>query len=135
MILDIPKPALTRGFTASFSETNLHIAIDTRPLLRNTVRLSLSLKYCSDLVLILQRGVLPLLQHLSVVFEHRNPQIDPRPIRFKVDESNLLTTDTTLLRTLSLRNLHMQYALRFIRFLRLTQLQTLRLTNVDDSSK
>jgi hypothetical protein len=135
LILDIPKPALTRGFTASFSETNLHIAIDTRPLLRNTVRLSLSLKYCSDLVLLLQRGVLPLLQHLSVVFEHRNPQIDPRPIRFKVDESNLLTTDTTRLRILSLYHLPLHYALRFVCFLRLTQLDTSRLSNIFDNSK
>jgi hypothetical protein len=127
--------AYSRFTSNSTNKTNLHIAIDTRPLLRNTVRLSLSLKYCCDLVLLLQRGVLPLLQHLSVVFEYQNAHIDPCPVRFKGDESNLLTTDTTRLRTLSLRNLHMHYALQFIRFLRLTQLETLRLINIFDNSK
>jgi len=121
--------------SASPNEKNLHIAIGTRPLLRNTVRLSLSLEYCSDLVLLLQSGVLPLLQQLNVIFKSGNAHSDPRPVRFKVVESNLLTTDTNRLRTLSLRNLHMVYAIRFIRFLRLTQLQTLRLINVLDSSK
>jgi hypothetical protein len=133
--LDIPKPELTRHRSASPNETNLHIGIDTRPLLRNTVRLSLSLEYCSDLVLLLQHGVLPLLQHLNVIFERQNPHIDSRPVRFKVDESNLLTTDTTRLRTLSLYNLPLHYVLRFVRFLRLTQLETLRLSNIFDNSE
>ncbi|CAF4338001.1 unnamed protein product, partial [Rotaria magnacalcarata] len=72
----------------------MHIAIDSRPSLVNTVRLTLSLQYCSDLVLLLQRGVLPLIQQLNVTFERRNPHVDSRPVRFKVDEKNLLTTDT-----------------------------------------
>jgi hypothetical protein len=113
----------------------LHIAIDTRPLLRNTVRLSLSLEYCCDLVLLLQHGVLPLLQQLNVIFKRGNAHVGSRRVRFKVDESNLLTTDTTRLRTLSLYNLRMVYALRFVRFLRLPQLETLRLINVFDKSK
>ncbi|CAF4387648.1 unnamed protein product, partial [Rotaria magnacalcarata] len=89
----------------------MHIAIDSRPSLIHTVRLSLSLQYCSDLVLLLQRGVLPLLQQLNVTFERRNPHFDSRPVRFKVDEANLLTTDTARLRILSLRNLLMHCAL------------------------
>jgi len=89
----------------------LHIAIDTRPLLRNTVRLSLSLEYCCDFVLLLQHGVLPLLQQLNVIFKRGNAHVGSRRVRFKVDESNLLTTDTTRLRTLSIRNLRMVYAL------------------------
>ncbi len=120
---------------APANETNLHIAINTRPLLKNTVRLSLSLEYCSDLVLLLQHGVLPLLQHLTVVFERKNRHIDSRPVRFKVDEFNLLTTDTNRLRTFSLHNLRMPYALKFIRFLRLTQLQTLCLINIVNKSR
>ncbi len=117
------------------NERNLHIGIDTRPSLRNIVRLSLSLQHCSDLVLLLQRGVLPLLQQLHAIFERRQPRVESRPVRFKVDESNLLTTDTTRLRLLSLCDLPMRYALRFVRFLRLTQLETLHLINVFNNSK
>jgi hypothetical protein len=117
------------------NERNLHIGIDTRPSLRNIVRLSLSLQYCSDLVLLLQRGVLPLLQQLHAVFERQQPRVESRPVRFKVNESNLLTTDTTRLRLFSLCDLPMRYALRFVRFLRLTQLETLRLINVFNNSK
>ena len=121
--------------TMSSNETNLHVAIDARPYLRNTVRLSLSLQYCSDLVLLLQRGVLPLLEQLNVTFERRNPHVGFRSVRFKVDEPNLLTTDTARLRILSLQNLPMDYALQFIRFLRLAQLETFRLINIFDNSK
>ncbi len=134
-ILGIVTSGLSRSSFSSSNETNLQIQIDTRPLLINTVRLSLSLLFCSDLVLILQRGVLPLLQQLSVAFQRRNPHVEHRPTRFKVNELNLLTTDTSRLRTFSLRNLPMNYALRFIRFLRLTQLQTLCLINIFDKSK
>ncbi|CAF2136780.1 unnamed protein product [Rotaria magnacalcarata] len=115
------------------NETNMHIAIDSRPSLIHTVRLSLSLQYCSDLVLLLQRGVLPLIQQLNVTFERRNPHFDSRPVRFKVDEANLLTTDTARLRILSLRNLLMHCALQFVRFLYLTQLETLHLVDIFDN--
>jgi hypothetical protein len=116
-------------------DINLHIAINSRPLLINTVRLSLSLQYCADLVLLLQRGVLPSLEQLDVRFKRRYPHIDSHRIRFKVDEDNLLRTDTTRLRILSLYHLPMDYALRFIRFLRLTQLETLRLIDIIDKGK
>jgi len=43
--------------------------------------------------------------------EHQNPHVDSGPGRFKVDESNLLTTDTTRLRILSLYHLPLHYAL------------------------
>lgn len=134
-ILDTVQSALTRRMFTLSNETNLHIQIDTRPLLINTIRLSLSLLFCSDLVLLLQRGVLPLLQQLSVTFQRRNPHVEHHSTRFKVDELDLLTTDTSQLRTFSLRNLPMNYALRFIRFLRLTQLETLCLINIFDKSE
>ncbi|CAF4038404.1 unnamed protein product [Rotaria magnacalcarata] len=137
MILNVTKyifksPLNTKMYISP-NETNMHIAIDSRPSLVNTVRLTLSLQYCSDLVLLLQRGVLPLIQQLNVTFERRNPHVDSRPVRFKVDEKNLLTTDTARLRKLSLRNLPMHYALQFVRFLYLTQLESLHLVDIFDN--
>lgn len=134
-VLDIARSILGGRFSSYEHNINLHIAIDIRPSLINTVHLSLSLENSSDLVLLLQRGVLPSLQQLIVVFERHSSNIDPRPVRFKFNEANLLTTDTTQLRTLSLRNLHMRSALMFIRFLRLSQLHTLHLINISDNSK
>lgn len=135
MILGIPEQAVRRHVSASSIVANLHLANNTRPLLDNTVRLSISLNYCSDLVLLLQRGVLPLLQQLTVVFEYQSAHRDRRLVRFKVDEANIITTDTTRLCTLSLSNLHMDCALQFVRFLRLSQLETLRLINIFDRGK
>jgi hypothetical protein len=86
-------------------------------------------------VLLLQRGILPSLQQLIVVFERHCLDIDPRPVRFKFNEANLLTTDTSQLRLLSLRHLHMHSTLMFIRFLRLSHLHTLHLINIYEDSK
>ena len=113
----------------------MHAAIDIRPSLRHTLHLSLSLEHSSDLVLILQRGILPTLQQLIVVFEGRSSYTRSSPVRFKLDEANLLTTDTTQLRTLSLRRLSMRSALMFIRFLHLSQLNTLHLINISVNGK
>ena len=133
--LDIARRIRGARFTSCGSKINFHAAIDIRPSLRHTVHLSLSLQKSSDLVLLLQRGILPSLQQLIVVFDHHYSDSDPRSVRFKFNEANLLTTDTTQLRLLSLRNLHMHSALMFIRFLRLSQLHSLRLINICEDSK
>ena len=114
--------------------SNLHLQIDNNALLRNTVHLSLTLQFSCDMVLILQKGVLPLLQHLHVIFK-RTTVRDDYQTRFNVDERDLLNTDTSRLHTLSLNILSMECTLNFLRFLRLTQLETLYLFNIFDQSK
>jgi len=112
----------------------LYTSPDVYSPLTNAVRLSISLEFSSDLILLLQLSILSSLQHLTVVFDHRYIEKDRFHVRFKPDESKLRTTDTTRLRTLSLSCIRMQYVLQLIDCLQLSRLETLYLFRVINKS-
>lgn len=133
-LLDIHKAYRYHPFSSG-TVTRLCELNNVRPILQNTVRLSLALRFSADLIVLFQCGALLLVQHLTVVFDQHYMHFGARQLRLPTDPSCLVTVDTSHLYSLTLCNIRMDCLLEYIEFLRLNQLKTLCLFNIVDDSK
>ena len=119
----------------SDSDTNLF----SRLHWPRTVQLTISVRYSFELLLLLQRQAVPLLEHLFVSIEaghldHEMYQRAPQTIPFCEEIIHDLV-DVTRLRTLVVRQLALEYVIVFFRRRQFSALERLTLAEIVDHSE
>jgi hypothetical protein len=105
-----------------------------------TVELTLSIQYPFELVLILQNGAIPLLEHLYVTIEQEKfeekPYLLNPPPHIQLCERNIREmADATRLQTLALRHLALGNLITLLNSLSMPSLKKLTLVDIFDESK
>lgn len=105
-----------------------------------TVQLTLSVQYPFEIIIILQNGAIPLLEHLNITFEQEQyeekPYLQKQQPQIQFCPSDIRRiTDATRLQTLILRHLALNQLIILLNSLNMPLLKKLTLVDIFDESR